>query len=256
MTNYLDHLLAVDEFTRRSPGGCVAGGYEMHVIARNAGLVAQGDEMAANWTGVCVELGYLTHGPPSAGDRRPATPGRMWTSSEVQRYNDYRVTATGREEADRLRRLAREKRTDVALGIGLPDISKSSLGESQQRAIVAPLEALRAALDLGNNSAAIGAAKDLVEAACKVRIDLAGQTFARGQSLPKLFKQAREVGGCEALGWEVANSLAATVQRLAELRNAVGAGHGHAVVPDVSEREALLAASAASGVAVFVLGLE
>jgi hypothetical protein len=204
VSNYLDHLLAVDEFTRRSPGGCVAGGYEMHGIARDAGLVTQGDEVAANWTGVCVELGYLTHGPASAGDRRPPTPGRVWTGSEVQRYNDYRVTASGREEADRLRRQARERRTDVALGLDLPGICGSSMG----------------------------------------------------QSLPKLFKQAREAAGSEASGEEVANSLAATVQRLAELRNAVGAGHGHAVVPDVGEREARLAASAASAVAVFVLGLE
>lgn len=254
MANYMDHLRVVDEFTRASPGGCVMGGYEMHAIAREAGLVEAGNEIAANWTGILVELGYLTHGPPSAGDQRPLAPGRMWTGSELQRVNDYRVTASGREEADRMRRLAREQRTDAALGLGFPNLTQPWMDDGQRRAILAPLAGLQAALDTGNNGAAIGAAKDLVEAACKIQIERASGSFGRGDSLPTLFKAVREADGAQAPGEEVTKSLAATVQRLAELRNAVGADHGQASVLQLGEREARLAATAAAGVAGFVLG--
>ncbi len=254
MPNYLDHLLAVDEFTRASSTGCVMGGYEMHTIAHAAGLLEPGNEAAANWTGVLVELGYLAHGPRSAGDRRPLVPGRMWGDSELQRFGDYRVTASGREEADRMRRLTREQRTDAALGLGFPNLTQSWMDDGQRRAILAPLAGLQVALDTGNNGAAIGAAKDLVEAACKIRIERAGGSFGRSDSLPTLFKATREATGIQAPGEEVAKSLAATVQRLAELRNAVGAGHGQASVPKLGEREARLAATTASGVAGFLLG--
>jgi len=253
MANYMDHLLVVDEFTRASTGGCVMGGYEMHTIAREAGLVEPGNEIAANWTGILVELGYLTHGPPPAGDQRPIPPGRMWTGIELQRVNDYRVTGRGREEADRMRRLAREQRTDAALGLGFPNLTQRWMDDGQRGAILAPLAGLQAGLDTGSNGAAIGAAKDLVEAACKIQIERAGGSFGRGDSLPTLFKAVREADGTQAPGEEVTKSLAATVQRLAELRNAVGAGHGQASVLQVGGREALLAATAAIGVAGFVL---
>ena len=44
--------------------------------------------------------------------------------------------------------------------------------------------------------------------------------------------------------------------RLAELRNAFGAGHGRAAQPDVSPAAARLAASAATGIALFMLAPE
>lgn len=252
MANYLDHLLAVDEYTRASSSGCVMVGYEMHGIARQAGLVGPDDQVAANWTGVLVELGYLIHGPPSAGDRHPEVPGRMWGNRELQRFNDYRVTKDGRAEADQMRRQQRDRRTDATLGLGFPYLTQSWMDEGQRRAILAPLASLQSALDADDSATAIGAAKDLVEAACKVRIESRGASFTPGESLPKLFKTAREPGASGPSD-EVAKSLAATVQRLAELRNAVGAGHGRASAPNLGEREGRLAASAGCAVAAFVL---
>jgi hypothetical protein len=255
VVNYLDFLLALDSHIRGTPDGCVRGGYEVHEIARKAGLVEAGNEVAANWTGILVELAYLTHGPASMGDQRPAIPGRMWDSSQVQRFADYRLTSNGREEADRLRRQAREQRTDAALGNGLPQLAPAWLSESQLRAVAEPIGALQAALDTDRDGEAIGAAKDLVEAACKICIERAGQSVSANYSLPTLFKQAcGAVGDDASVGDDLGRSLTATVQRLAELRNAAGAGHGRASVPDRSAREAYLAASAACGVVAFLFG--
>lgn len=253
VVNYLDHLLAVDEYIRTSPAGCVTSGYEMHGIARDAGLVQVGNTIAANWTGQLVELEYLAHGPKSFGDPRPLLPGRMWTDTDLQRFNDYRITPKGREEADRLRRQRRERSTDAALGMGFPNLTAPWMDDDQRRAIIATLANLRVALDGEDGRAAIGAAKDLVEAACKIRIEYGRGTFSKGDSLPKLIKAVRETSGPQGPGEEVARSVAATVQRLAELRNAAGAGHGQASVPQVGSREAHLAASAATSIASFVL---
>lgn len=255
MVNYLDFLVTLDDHLRGTPDGCVRSGYEVHEIARQGGLVEAGDEIAANWTGILVELEYLTHGPLSMGDRQPVIPGRMWNSTQVQRVGDYRITAKGREEADRLRRQAREARTDAALGNGVPQLAPAWLSDSQHAAIGEPIAALRAALDADRPGDAIGAAKDLVEAASKISIERSGGAVSGNQSLTALFKQARKATGDErSAGEDLGRSLATTVQRLAELRNSAGAGHGRASVPDRSAREAYLAASAASGVAAFLLG--
>jgi hypothetical protein len=48
-------------------------------------------------------------------------------------------------------------------------------------------------------------------------------------------------------------SLTSITQGLAELRNAVGAGHGHAMVPKTGVREARLAASASAGLSAYLL---
>ena len=98
--------------------------------------------------------------------------------------------------------------------------------------------------------AAVGAAKDLAEAACKVMVDRAGEKPA--SSLPALFKQALDIGGRDDAAGDVGRSLAGTVQRLAELRNAAGSGHGRAEQPTVTARDARLAGTAACGIALAV----
>ena len=96
-------------------------------------------------------------------------------------------------------------------------------------------------------------AKDLVEAACKLTIERGGGTVPGGVGLPAVFKEALRVGGRNDAGGDLGRSLAAAVQRLAELRNAVGSGYGRASQPAVGAREARLAASAACALALFIL---
>jgi hypothetical protein len=121
--NHLAFLLVLDEYTRAHPAGCITTSWELHTIAHEAGLVAWEERRTGHWAGELVDLGYLKHGPGSAGDNRPVPPGFMWSDEDASRFSDYRITSAGREEADRMRRLRRERRTDVALGYELPKSS-------------------------------------------------------------------------------------------------------------------------------------
>jgi len=253
VANHYDFLLALDRHIRASPLGCVQQGYELHIIAQQAGLAVHGYPIAANWTGVLVTLGYLTHGPLGAGDPRPMPQG-YWGDADVQRVGDYRLTSAGREEAARLRREERELATDVALGLGLPDLIQPWMTDGQRRAIADPMRALRLALDEGHPSSAVGAAKDLAEAACKVALEGAGHPASFSGSLPSLFKQAFAVVEPTAeLDASLGRSLAAAAQALAEMRNTAGAGHGRAAAIEVLDRHGRLAASAACAIACFLL---
>lgn len=255
MPNHLDFLRVLDGFTRENLGGCVQQGIDMHRIAHDSGLAAAwGDASAARWTGELVHDGYLTHGPRSLGDARPIPYGPLWSDSDLQRFGDYRVTWQGREEADRMRRLERASRSDAAVGEHLPKLVQPWMTDAQKHAICEPLRTLRVSLDDGRHVAAIGAAKDLAEAACKIAIERHGSPAPRNTSLPTLFKLATATPPTdEPADGAIGKSLAATVQRLAELRNSTGAGHGHASSSVISARHARLAASAASAVADFVL---
>jgi hypothetical protein len=250
--NHLDFLLALDGYTREDAAGRIVAGWDLHTIAYQAGLVSQGDQRAAHWAGELVGLGYLLHGPGNPGDRRPIPPGFTWGDDDANRFSDYRITSAGRQEADRIRRLQRERRTDAALGHDLPRLGRRWMSEAQLHAVVDALRRLQAALDGADHTGAIGAAKDLVEAACKVALGRAGTPLPRNPDLPRLFKLALLDDATR--GSDVGKSLAATVQRLAELRNAAGAGHGHAALPDASASQSRLAASAAVAVADFILG--
>lgn len=193
--------------------------------------------------GELFEVGYIT-GPPTAHRRGPV-------SARLKSKGRELVAGWPAEQQPTAKR--REELTDAALGGVLPDRLQVSMSESQRRAISVPLADLRSALDGERYSAAIGAAKDLTEAACKVAIERAGGTAPRNEKLQVLFKQTLAVTGIEKVKGDVGRSLAATVQQLAELRNAVGAGHGRASQPNVDGRRARLAATAAFGIAVFVL---
>jgi Abortive infection C-terminus len=203
-----------------------------------------------------VHLGYLVHEPKSAGDRRPELRGTLWDSNEIQRYHDYRLSPTGREEAERIRRRQREIVTDETLGVHASHLTRAWMTEPQRQALVLPLTQLQGGLDGEHHAATVGAAKDLVEAACKVLIAHAGQAVPGDSSLPTLFKSAHALRpvGSNASSGDLARSLAATVQRLAELRNAAGSGHGRASAPELTAADARLAASASAAVAAYLIG--
>lgn len=232
IANHLDFLRALDDHVRASTFGLVQRGIDLHTIATQAGLADWVDQAAARWTGQLVDLGYVKHGLPGAGDRRPLPRG-AWTPDDIQRFSDYVLTPAGHEEADRIRRLERQSATDAALGAVFPALIRPWMDATQQRAVGEPLRCLRAALDDERHTAAVGAAKDLLEATCKVLLARAGQPASGASSLPTLFKEAHRAYALDATepASDLGRSLAATVQRLAELRNAAGAGHGHAAPP-------------------------
>ena len=95
-------------------------------------------------------------------------------------------------------------------------------------------------IDAGLSSdpaAAIASSKELVESVCKIVLDDYGITYAPGTDLPNLYKETAKVlrlnaewvpesakGSQAAQG--ALRALATTVQRLGELRNELGLGHG------------------------------
>lgn len=254
MANHLDFLSALDEHVRSSSLGMVMSGGELHTIARDAGLVGPHEETAARWTGQLVGLGFVKHGPLSFGDQRPLPPAGYWTPQDVFRVGDYSVTGPGHMEAETVRRRQRDALTDAALGAVVPTLIRSWMVDAERRAVSEPLANLRAALDGERPSAAIAAAKDLVEASCKVIAERAGVDVGDKPQLPTLFKRAHEcVAGEEEIAGALGKSLASTAQRLAELRNMAGAGHGHAAPPALGIRDARLAAAASTGLSGYLL---
>jgi hypothetical protein len=168
MPNYLDFLVVFDDHIRQSSLAYVTYGSELDGLAAS-GLVSTDDTyIAPRWVGELVAAGYMTHGPLAAGDRQPLPVG-AFTSQDLSRVSDYRVTAAGREEADRVRRQRREDLTDIALGGAVARLLHAPMGDEQRAAIMVSATNLRAALDNEHHAAAVGAAKDLVEAACRSR---------------------------------------------------------------------------------------
>jgi Abortive infection C-terminus len=254
MANYLDFLVAFDDHIRESSLGFIIYGHELYGIAQRAGLVAAGDDSPARWAGELVADGCIAHGPPGLGDQHP-TPTGAYTSYDMSRFSDWRVTPTGRAEADRVRGQRRAALTDIALGGSLPDL-RGAVTEPERPAITGPFSHLRSALDAGRNADAVGAAKELAEAACKLVLQRAGEKVPGRPDLPALYKLAAVTRQDPEPASDLGRSLAVTVQRLAELRNDVGAGHGHATQPRVGSRDARLAATAGCGLALFLLSTD
>ncbi len=112
------------------------------------------------------------------------------------------------------------------------------MSDGQRRAVSEPLALLRVALDNERWPAAIGAAKDLAEASCRLSIEHGGGTVPASDSLPGLFKKARAAAGADAAEADLGHRLAAVVDQLAQVRNVAGAGHGRADQHEVSARGA------------------
>src|SRR5579859_923224 len=108
--------------------------------------------------------------------------------------------------------------------------------------------------------AVIGSAKELLESVCKLLLDEAHSAYAPNATLPDLYKAvatelrlSRESVPQNAKGSEAAQrvlqGLVTTVQNLAEMRNALGVGHGRAQRVPALERHARLAMNASHAVA-------
>lgn len=115
----------------------------------------------------------------------------------------------------------------------------------------------------GDPAAAIGSSKELVESVCKVILDDYGVPY-RNDDLLDLYKAAatalklnaesvpESVKGSQAAQGAL-RALVTTVQRLAELRNELGLGHGRSRASQALSRHARLAFNTASAVAEFLL---
>jgi plasmid stabilization system protein ParE len=112
--------------------------------------------------------------------------------------------------------------------------------------------------------AVIGSAKELLESVCKVILDDAHVGYPPSASLPDLYKLvatelrlARDSVPQNAKGSEAAQrvlqGLVTAVQNLAELRNALGLGHGRAQRVPALERHARLAMNASYAASAFLL---
>jgi hypothetical protein len=251
----LDFLIALDEEIRANNRGHIGDASELQRVAHETGLAQPQDPWsAARWIGELVEFGYIKHSPRGLGDTRPV-PEHWYTDSDLYRFSDYRLTDGGHQAVTRERLRRRQNMADAVLGTTFPGLLLDGVDEPRKRAIAEPLRRLRAALDNDHWFDVIGAAKDLVEAACKVTIELSGAIPTPKADLIALAKQAQRARADDEAS-PLSRSVAATVQRLAELRNDMGAGHGHSELPEVPHRAGKLAASSACGVAAYFLTTE
>jgi hypothetical protein len=112
--------------------------------------------------------------------------------------------------------------------------------------------------------AAIGSAKELVETTCRVILDSEGVEHRPGDDLLGLYKKVAahlnlnaEAVPENAKGSKAAQSalrsLSATVQNLAEMRNALGTGHGRGARSQALARHARLAVTTAEALCRFLL---
>jgi hypothetical protein len=176
--------------------------------------------------------------------------GAGWTEQDLQTFSRYALTAEGFAAADRERRERRAQAADMTLSpIGL--LSASWLADDWRDSVRVQLVGLRGALDRQEWTAAVGAAKNLTEAAALVVLQRAGQKPPSGR--PSVSTLVREACDAADKPDDLAKRSASVVQAVADLRNASDAGHGQAVRAEVPRAEARLAASAAVAVAAFLL---
>lgn len=248
--NYLDFLVALDDHFLNTNEDYIQDWSGLHRIAQDAGLETRELPQAARWTGELYGHRYLTAQSRRFNQELPPVP---FTDHDLQGLGEFRITPLGREEAERVRRQWREADTDALLGLRFPDLDHLAASDTQRRAIEGPLRHLREALDQEQWDRVIGSAKDLVEAACKVAIALAGGETSSNEDLPALVKKALKATSRNEDADDLAKRLVSATQQLAHMRNTAGIGHGRNDQPEVSRRAGRLAAATALAVAEYVL---
>lgn len=113
-------------------------------------------------------------------------------------------------------------------------------------------------------AAAIGSSKELVESVCKTILDDYGEDYPRGDDVPDLYKRVQKVlklnteavpddTRASASAVKTLRALVTTIHSLAELRNAIGSGHGRTTRSPALTRHARLAFNASVAVTEFLL---
>jgi hypothetical protein len=221
-------------------------GYQLFEAARDAGLVGATESgVVGMWVGELVDDGLVTH-QGRVGGSPPVPRGVIWGDRELQEHSGYRVTAEGRAEADRTRRLRRELYAERVLAGQLALDGDALVDPEGRAAIVGHADAMQRALAEERWSECVSAAKNLVESAAKAVLSARGEPPpAGGVKLSGVYRDALGAGDDDAAGWTLTRGLVGLVQGLAELRNSMGAGHGHAEARDAGRAEGELAAGAA-----------
>ena len=137
------------------------------------------------------------------------------------------------------------------------------LDEEHRAAISAHTERLDAARDSEDLSGVVGCAKELAESIARVVLDVRGQVLSDSSDYMSVITAAhRAVGrqpgeglaGSDEAVMKMAQSAKGLVTKLAQLRNAVGTGHGRARLPSVVEEQARVATDATIVWARWMLG--
>lgn len=236
-------LLVALEAAIREGDRPITTGYEIHQLAWTTGLCKQPDTQAARWTGYLVDQGWLEFGP----SHHPRPPrGVPWSDGQLQAFHNYVVTSDGSAEAQRVRQIDRERLIDELLGIGWPALASAP---EARRALLRPLDDLRRALEDSRTNAAIGAAKEVLESAARIRLRDIEESPRRDANLSALVKAAAEQGSSSA----IAHRAAALAEAISEHRNRVGAGHGRSAEAAAELSSASLAAGIAVALARYLL---
>lgn len=224
----------------------LANGVAIIDAARNAGLIGNGgEEKAARWIGELINDERLRYGATSGGSR-PVPPRATWSYSDVQIHHDYSLTDSGRRDAAETRRL---RDRDRALEVFFADRALTPLAGSRA-AIAEPARALQRALEEQRAPEAIGAAKELVESACRAVLADQGTPAAPTVGLAALVRLALVDDAAsdeiDDLRISLARRLAGVADALSVLRNTAGSGHGRAAPSAATAVDADLAAGVAT----------
>ena len=122
----------------------------------------------------------------------------------------------------------------------------SELDDEYGAAISAHAERLDAARDSEDLSGVVGCAKELAESIARVVLDVRGQVLSDSSDYTSIITAAHKavgrqpgegLAGSDESVRKMAQSAKGLVTELAQLRNAVGAGHGRARLPLVVEEQ-------------------
>lgn len=207
----------------------------------------------ARLVGELVTDGRLAFRSPLGGGARTPPPGVAWTSIDLQNHVGYYLTEGGRRDAETTRRLRRERGISDALAGSLIEGELEALGADGAGAVRHHAAELDTALLDGRWSAAVGAAKDLVESAAHAVLTARGEPAAPNTRFQTLVRTAFAPDDEPRSGWTLARGVTNVTQALAELRNREGSGHGRADVPEVTAIEAQFAATTAVALARLIV---
>ncbi len=138
-----------------------------------------------------------------------------------------------------------------------------ALDDENRAAISAHAERLDAARECGDLSGVVGCAKELAESIARVVLEVRGQVLIDRSDFTRVIAAAHKaverqpgegLAGSDEAVRRMAQSAKGLVTELAQLRNAVGTGHGRAKLPPVVEEQARIATDATIVWARWMLG--